>query len=73
MAFRIRYSHYEFVVLSFWLTNSPLALMELMNRVFRHYIDIFIIVFIDDILIYSRSENEQMNNFRPVLLVLKEH
>ena len=55
-AFKTRHGHYEFVVISFRLTNSPATFMDLINRVFKQYIDFFIIVFIDDILIYSRNE-----------------
>ena len=51
-AFRTRYGHNEFVVMSFRLTNAPTAFMDLMNRVVRQYFDMFVIVFIDDILIY---------------------
>nr|ABI34333.1 Gag-pol polyprotein, putative [Solanum demissum] len=69
MAFRTRYGHYEFVVMSFGLPNAPAAFMDLMNKVFRQYLDTFLIVFINDILIYSRSENDHMDHLRIVLSV----
>ncbi|XP_019241067.1 PREDICTED: uncharacterized protein LOC109221061, partial [Nicotiana attenuata] len=71
-AFRTRYGHYEFLVMSFCLTNAPAAFMDLMNRVFRPYIDSFVIVFIDDILIYSRSLGEHEQHLRVVLQTLRE-
>ena len=57
--FRIRYGHYEFVVMPFGLTNASVVFMCLMNNVMHKYLDKFVVVFIDDILIYSKSEEEQ--------------
>ena len=67
MAFKTRYGHYEFLVMSFGLTNAPAAFMDLMYRVFRPYLDRFVIVFIDDILVYSRSELEHERHLGLVL------
>ncbi|KAL6194324.1 hypothetical protein ACLB2K_035408 [Fragaria x ananassa] len=69
--FRSRYGHYEFVVMSFGLTNVPVAFMDLMNRVFSPYLDRFVIVFINDILVYSRSEKEHAKHLRIILWTLR--
>ncbi|KAH0734704.1 hypothetical protein KY285_010411 [Solanum tuberosum] len=65
-SFRTRYGHYEFLVMSFGLTSTAATFMDLMNKVFRQYLDLFVIVFINDILIYSRSEGDNMKHLRSV-------
>ncbi|KAL0540965.1 hypothetical protein IC582_020991 [Cucumis melo] len=70
-AFRLRYGHYEFVVMSFGLTNAPAVFMDLMNRVFNDFLDSFVIVFIDDILIYSKTEAEHEEHLHQVLKTLR--
>ena len=71
--FRTRYGHYEFMVVTFGFSNAPVVFMCLMNGVFQEYLDKFLIVVLDDILIYSKLEEEHEHNLRMVLQVLMEH
>ncbi|GJS65577.1 putative reverse transcriptase domain-containing protein [Tanacetum coccineum] len=71
-AFRTRYGHYEFQVMPFGLTNAPSVFMDLMNRVCKPYLDKFIIVFIDDILIYSKNKQEHEEHLKLILELLKK-
>ena len=71
--FRIRYDHYEFIVVLFGLTNAPDVFMCLLNGIFRNNLDRFMIVFLDDILIYSKIEVEYEENMRITLQVLREN
>ena len=71
--FRMRYGHFEFTVMPFGLTNAPAAFMDLMHRIFQPYFDQFVVVFVDDILIYSQSEWEHEYHLRIVLQLLRDH
>ena len=66
-AFVTRYGLYEFIVMSFGLTNAPVYFTYLMNKVFIEYLDKFVVVFIDDILVFSKNEGEHENHLRLVL------
>jgi hypothetical protein len=72
-AFRTRYGLYEYTVMSFGLTNAPIYFMYLMNKVFMEYLDKFIVVFIDDILIFSKTEQEHEKHLRMVLEKLRSN
>jgi len=71
--FRSPYGHYEYVVMSFWVANSPAIFMDYMNRIFRPYLDQFVVLFINDIPIYSESRDEHAEHLRVVLGILREH
>ena len=71
--FRIRYGHYEFVVVPFVITNAAVTFMCLMNSVFNRYLDKFVLVFPDDIIIYSKNEEEHEEHLRLTLQLLREH
>ena len=72
-AFRTQYWHFEFIVMPFSLMNSSVAFMDLMHRVFQPYLDQFVMVFVDDILIYSKFEVEHEDHLRVVLKILRDH
>nr|KYP38133.1 Transposon Ty3-I Gag-Pol polyprotein [Cajanus cajan] len=71
-AFRTRYGHYEYQVMPFGVTNAPAMFMDYMNKIFLPYLDHFVVVFIDDILIYSRTLKEHEEHLQTVLQILKD-
>jgi hypothetical protein len=73
MPFIIRYGHYDFIVVPFCLTNAPTIFMFLMNNVLSKYLDKFVLVFLDDILVYSKTKEEHVEHLMMVLQVLREH
>ena len=72
-AFHTRYGHFEFVVMPFGLNNASAAFMDLMNRIYRPYLDQFVVVFVDDILIYSKGRAEHEQHLQLALQVLREN
>ena len=72
-AFRTRYGHYEFLVMPFRLINAPTAFMDLINRVFHPYLDQFVVLFVDDILVYSKDAQDHEYHLRIVLEILREN
>jgi hypothetical protein len=71
-AFRTRYGHYEFLVMPFGVTNAPAVFMDYMNWIFQPYLDQFVIIFIDDILVYSKNPHEHAQHLRIKLDILQE-
>jgi hypothetical protein len=72
-AFSTRYGLYEFIVMSFALTNAPAYFMNLLNKVFKEYLDRFVMVFIDDILTYSKNDSDHEEHLRTVLQKLRDN
>ena len=72
-AFRTRYGHFEFLVLPFGLTNAPATFMNLMHSIFREQLDDFVIIFLDDILVYSKDLESHVTHVRQTLSILQHH
>ena len=72
-AFRTRYGHFEFLVLPFGLTNAPATFMNLMHSIFREQLDDFVIIFLDDILVYSKDLDSHVAHVRQTLSILRHH
>ncbi|KAL2317625.1 hypothetical protein Fmac_031501 [Flemingia macrophylla] len=70
-AFRTRYEHYEYQVMPFGVTNAPVVFMDYMNKIFHPFLDYFVVVFLDDILVYSKNHTEHEEHLRIVLQILK--
>jgi hypothetical protein len=72
-AFRTRYRHFEYTIMSFGLTNAPVVFQHLMNDIFQEYMDEFVIIYLDDILIFSKNQENHDKHVRLVLVTLREH
>jgi hypothetical protein len=72
-AFRTRYGHFEYVVMPFGLTNAPAIFMTLMNNVFYEFLDKFVVIYLNDILVYSKSKRDHITHLRQVLKTLRQH
>lgn len=68
-----QYNHYKYLVMSFGVSNAPCVFMEYMNRIFHPYLDQFVVVFIDNILVYSKSDEDHVRHLRTIFQVLKEN